>query len=73
MNETEYARKDNLDERTDHLTTAINDTREMIDNLQKHVDRQISFWGITISVIAFLFAGLQLGLAIFLYILTMKP
>ncbi len=73
MNENEYARKDILDERTDHLTTAINDTREMIENVQKHVDRQISLWGITISAIAFLFAGLQLGLAVFLYILTLKP
>lgn len=68
----EYVRKDIFDERTEHLTTAINDTRDRIDDVQNHVGRQISLWGIFIGVIAFLFAGLQIGVALFIYLLTVK-
>ena len=73
MNENDFVRKDVFDERTDHIMTAVNDTRDRVDDIQANVGRQISFWGILIGVIAFLFAGLQLGLAVLLYILTLKP
>ena len=65
-----YVRKDVYEAENDHIATAINDTRDMIENVDRHVNRSLTFWGITIAVIAFLFAGMQIGLAIFLYILT---
>lgn len=71
MNDDEkYVRKDVYEANNERITTAINDTRDMIDNVDKHVNRSLTFWGITIAVIAFLFAGMQIGVAIFLYILT---
>lgn len=73
MNENDFVRKEIFDERTSHLTTAINDTRDRIDDVENSIGHQISFWGILMTVVAVLFAGMQLGLALILYFLTKTP
>lgn len=55
------------------LTLAISDTRERIEDYKDSTNRQISFWGLTIAAIALLFAGMQIGIAVVLYIMSQTP
>ena len=63
MNENEYVRKDIFEERLDHITTAINDTNQRIDDLKDSVNRNF-------SVLTIVFAMVQIGIGFLLYVLA---
>ncbi len=63
MNENEYVRKDIFEERLDHITTAINDTNQRIDDLKDSVNRNF-------SVLMIVFAMVQIGIGFLLYVLA---
>ena len=66
----EYVRKDVYEADQETIAGAINDLRDRIDDYKDISSRQTAFWGILIAVIAFLFAGMQIGIAIVLYMLS---
>ena len=73
MPDNDYIRKDLYDAEQSVFLVMDEKTNKRIDDLKDSVSRQINLWGITISVIAALFAAMQIGLAIVLYFLTQTP
>ncbi len=67
-----YVRKDVYQAEQDNIITAINDTNNRIDDLKDNINRTLALWGIGIGIIAFLFAAMQIGIAIILFIMS-KP
>ena len=67
MDEKDFVRKDVYEAEQDTLLLLNEKTNQRIDDLKDNINRQVNFWGITISVIAGLFAAMQIGLAIVLY------
>lgn len=70
---SEFVSKEKHDADVEMLTLAISDTRERIEDYKDSTNRQISFWGLTIAAIALLFAGMQIGIAVVLYIMSQTP
>ena len=70
MDEKDFVRKDVYEAEQDTLLLLNEKTNQRIDDLKDNINRQVNFWGITISVIAGLFAAMQIGLAIVLYFLS---
>ncbi len=68
---SEFVSKEKYEADIDMLLVLIDKTNERINEVNQSTNRQISFWGIMTAVIAFLFAGLQIGIAIMLYFLSL--
>lgn len=66
---TDNVSKQELETVVDKLLILHDKTNERITALENSISRQFSFWGITITVIAVLFAGMQIGIALALYYL----
>ena len=69
MTEQEYITREEFDAKIETLLVLYDKTNERITDAKEETSRQISFWGIVVGVIAFLFAGMQIGMAIVLYLL----
>ena len=67
----EFVSKEKHDADIDMLLVLIDKTNERINDVHQSTSRQISFWGIMTAIIAFLFAGIQIGIAITLYFLSL--
>ena len=70
MNEKDFVRRDVYEAEKENLLGIIKDTRDRLEDYKESSTRQITFWGLAVGVIAILFAGLQVGIAVFLYILA---
>ena len=68
---SEFVSKEKHDADVDMLLVLIDKTNERINEVNQSTSRQISLWGIMTAVIAFLFAGIQIGIAITLYFLSL--
>ena len=66
----EYVRKDVYNADHDTIAEAITDLRDRLEDYKVSTSHQVSFWGVLMAVIAFLFAVMQIGIAIVLYILS---
>lgn len=72
MNE-DYVRKDAYEADKENTIGLIGDIRDRLEDYKASSSRQLTFWGIMIAVIAFLFAGMQIGIAVVLWLLTRTP
>ena len=63
MSDKEFVTKEQCDNTTDIITTAINGTNKRIDDLKDYIS-----WGIAIISISFIMV--QIGIGFLLYILT---
>ncbi|MBQ7154834.1 MAG: hypothetical protein IJR85_04695 [Synergistaceae bacterium] len=70
MNEKDFVRKDVYGAEQDTLLMLDEKTNQRIDDLKDTVNRQVNFWGITVSIIAGVFAAMQIGLAVVMYFLS---
>ena len=66
----EFIRKDIHDEQINNLHREIDGLKTMLSSSEQRTSNQIAFWGIITTVVAFLFAGMQIGIAIVLYMLS---
>ena len=66
----EFVRKDVYDAEQDIILEEIDNLRKRLDDYKDSTTRQTNFWGIMIAIIAFLFAGMQIGIAVVIFLLS---
>ena len=67
----EYIREINrLSGEVEELKTKLEEVSTRINDTRDNISHSFSFWGIMTGVIALLFSGMQIGIAIILYLLS---
>ena len=69
MNEKNFVTKEEFDATIDTLLVLNDQTNKRIDDMENRLSRQTNLWGIIMTLIGVLFAGMQIGIAIILYFL----
>lgn len=62
--------KDIYEADQDAIASEIANLRERLNDYKDTTSRQVSYWGVLTAVIAFLFAGMQLDIALVIYLLS---